>query len=203
MKIPGFSFWMGSSMIRFRCIWIQIILSCSFCLLVMVALTGWTKTLAFGQQRDQTDQTTALAKSKRNSVHLYFSDRQMRFLSAEKRELVCASDDVALGRCILEALIQGPQKGLIKTLPPHTELRAFYLTGDGTAYADFNDALSRNHPGGVRSELFTIFAIVNSLTLNLSNINRVQILIDGRQSETLSGHVSIADPIKANILLIR
>lgn len=136
-------------------------------------------------------------------IHLYFSDRQMQFLFAEKRNLFCAQDEVSLGRCILTALLEGPKRGLVQTLPKGSKLKAFYITDDGTAYADFNDALARNHSGGARSELLTVFSIVNSLTLNLTKINRVQLLIDGRQHETLAGHIAISDPFKANILLIR
>jgi spore germination protein GerM len=127
----------------------------------------------------------------------------MGFLVAEKRNLVCATDNVSLGRCILAGLMRGSQKGLVDTLPQGTQLKAFYVTGDGTAYVDFNEVLGSNLPGGVRSELFAVFSIVNSLTLNLPDVNRVQILIDGRQKETLAGHVAISDPFKANILLIK
>lgn len=169
---------------------------------VLLIVVGWTPPMALGQRTDLNDDTKSTL-SQRRTVHLYFSDRQMRFLLAEKRELLCDVDDLSLGQCILSALIYGPKSRLISTIPKGTELKAFFITDDGTAFVDFNDAISRNHPGGVRSELFTIYAIVNSLTLNLSNVNRVQILIDGHTQETLAGHIALSDPFKANILLIR
>lgn len=171
-------------------------------ILLSVASMGLLRIPAFGQEREQSDDRVS-TPLKRRAVHLYFSDRPMQYLMAEKRELLCAEDDISVGRCILYALIEGPQRGLVQTLPTGTELEAFFIADDGTAYVNFNDAVSRNHPGGVRSELFTIFTVVNSLALNLSEVNRVQILIGGRQSETLAGHIAISDPFKANILLIR
>jgi spore germination protein GerM len=169
---------------------------------VLLMVMGWSPPTAMGQRADLNDDTKSTL-SQRRTVHLYFSDRQMRFLLAEKRELLCDVDDLSLGQCILSALIEGPKSRLVSTLPKGTELKAFFITDDGTAVVDFNDAISRNHPGGVHSELFTVYAIVNSLTLNLSNVNRVQILIDGHTQETLAGHSTLSDPFKANILLIR
>lgn len=190
-------------MFRFRCISKDNRINKPFWVLLMMAFTGWPLIVASGQASDQIGKQTVAVNSKRKAVHLYFSDRQMRHLAAENRDLICAVDDVSLGRCIVAALIQGPRKEMIKTLPQGTELKAFFVTDDGTAYVDFNKELSRNHPGGARSELFTIFSIVNTLTLNLSKVHRVQILIGGRQHETLAGHIDISDPFKANILLIR
>ena len=169
---------------------------------VLLIVVGWIEPTALGQRADLNNDTKS-ALSQRRTVHLYFSDRQMRFLLAEKRELLCDVDDLSIGQCILLALIEGPKSRLVGTLPKGTELKAFFITDDGTAIVDFNDAISRNHPGGVRSELFTVYAIVNSLTLNLSNVNRVQILLDGHAQETLAGHIALSDPFKANILLIR
>ncbi len=168
----------------------------------VLILSIWQPALVCGQKAFD-EQSSGVSFPQRKAVHLYFADTQMRFLTAEQRELVCALDDVSLGRCILTALIEGPRRRETKVIPSGTELNAFYVTEEGTAYVDFNDVLSRNHPGGTRSELLTIFAIVNSLTLNLAKVNRVQILIDGRQQETLAGHVAISDYFKANILLIR
>ncbi len=170
--------------------------------LSMLILSVWQPLSALGQ-KDFDEKKNGANLPQRKTVHLYFADGQMHFLTAEQRELVCAPDDVSLGRCILTALIEGPRREDGKIIPKGAELNAFYLTEEGTAYVDFNDALSRNHPGGVRSELLTIFAIVNSLALNLSRVNRVQILIDGREQETLAGHVALSDHFKANILLIR
>lgn len=174
-----------------------------FFMVLMMILLGMTQRWAWGQE-SESDKKVSSALSERSAVHLYFSDPEMRFLTAEKRELLCDSDDdVSLGKCILNALLEGSRRGLLQVLPQGTELKAFFITADGTAYVNFNDAVGRNHPGGGRSELFTVFAVVNSLTLNLADVNRVQILIEGRQPETLAGHIAISNPFKANILLIR
>ena len=45
--------------------------------------------------------------------------------------------------------------------------------------------------------------MVNSLVLNVPQIDRVQLLIDGNQAPTLAGHIDLQIPVKADMLLIR
>jgi hypothetical protein len=142
-------------------------------------------------------------KTEKSTVHLYFSDRENAFLIAEQRELIHAADPADLGKSIIEALIEGPKKGLTRTLPAETIIRAFYITGDATAYVDIANSVKEQHPGGCKSELISIYSIVNSLILNLSNVDAVKILVGGRESLSLAGHVDLRFAFKANMLLIR
>ena len=136
-------------------------------------------------------------------VHLYFSDKENSFLSAEQRTLLYSKDVVEFGKTILEALIQGPREGLMRTIPSATTLHSLYVTQDGTAYVDLAATIKDAHPGGVHSEQMTIFSIVNSLILNIPEIDAVKILIDGSESVTLAGHIDLRFPFRANMLLIR
>jgi spore germination protein GerM len=142
--------------------------------------------------------------SEKTSVQLYFANREKAFLSAENREFFHAKDPERFGRDIMNALIKGPQQSdFISTIPKDTALRAFYIAEDGTAYADFTEAVSANHPGGSESELMTIYSIVNSLILNIPEISSVKILVEGKESVTLAGHIDLRFPFKANMLLVR
>jgi len=105
---------------------------------------------------------------------------------------------------IIKALIQGPcNKELMQTIPAGTALNALYVTPDATCYVDLGSAIYENHPGGCKSELLTIYSIVNSLVLNLSNIDAAKILIEGHETLTLAGHVNTQSAFNANMLLIR
>ena len=148
-------------------------------------------------------QDSGAEQTRKIAVHLYFSDRENGFLKSEERVLVHPNDPASLGRNIIEALIRGPQVGLAETIPAGTSLKALYLTQSGTAYIDMSPEIREAHPGGIESELITIYSMVNSLVLNISEINSVKILIDGSESLTLAGHVDLGSPFKANMLLIR
>ncbi len=137
------------------------------------------------------------------AAHLYFADRYSSFLTSELRVMHQPDNPVEFGRAIVEALINGPQKGLIRTIPVGTELRAIYIDSNKVAYIDLSEAVKKKHPGGINSELLTIYSVVNSLILNVSEIKRVKILIDGNEAPTLAGHIDLQFPFKAYMLLIR
>ena len=108
-----------------------------------------------------------------------------------------------IAHVITEALFNGPQEGLIPTVPPGTELRGLFVTDDGIAHVDISETVTTHHPGGAKTELLTIYSIVNSLVLNIPEIDAVKILIGGREAMTLAGHIDLRFPLKANMLLVR
>ncbi len=154
-------------------------------------------------QFNQNVQTSDIQNSNKSVVYLYFSDKNNSFLTAEERALLHSDNPAEFGKIIIEALIDGPRKGLMRTIPTGTTLKALYVTQDGTAYVDISNTIKNSHPGGIRSELFTIFSIVNSLILNIPKLDAVKILIGGNESMTLAGHIDLRFPFKANMLLIR
>jgi len=135
-------------------------------------------------------------------VYLYFSDNKNQYLLGEERFGMGSDDPVLFCRQIVEALIKGPHSDLVGTIPPATEIRAVYID-EKTAYADFTREIGTSHPGGIFSELMTIYSIVNTLVLNVDEVDQVKILIGGQEAETLSGHIDIRFPLNADMLLIR
>ncbi len=141
--------------------------------------------------------------SHKGDVHLYFSMDHDNFLVAEPRPLAQPDDDAAKALVILRALIDGSRKGFIRTVPAQTGVNAVYVTADKTAYVDLSAEVTEQHPGGVQTELLTVYSIVNSLVLNIEAVEQVKILIDGRDTETLAGHLNLRSPLKADMLLVR
>lgn len=177
-----------------------------FVFVVAVLLLGVLLFFLPTEKRDGTEQRSQVASLEDREavvVHLYFAERSNSFLSAEERMLQNPDDPILFGRMIVEALIRGPDSGLMRTVPKETLLRAFYITADGTAYTDFSTEIKDKHPGGAGSELMTIFSIVNSLVLNVGEIKTVRLLVGGREMDTLAGHIDIRKPFKADMLLIR
>jgi spore germination protein GerM len=112
-------------------------------------------------------------------------------------------DPAMLGRRLIEDLIEGSTEGNRATIPKGTQLRAFFLLDDGMAVVDFNPQFRENHPGSCRMEQLTLFSVVNSLILNVPEIRQVKILIDGAEAQTLAGHLCLAYPLTADMLLTR
>jgi hypothetical protein len=164
-----------------------------------------------GQRRESARQTPTAtaypvypaADTMRRTVHLYFSGPDHSCLTAETRELNDPGNPAELGKSIVQALIDGPRETSGRTLPASTVVRDVYVTDNGTAYVDFEGGVVEDHPGGVQMEFISIYSVVNSLVLNLEEISAVKLLIGGRESETLVGHIDLRFPFKANILLIK
>ena len=63
--------------------------------------------------------------------------------------------------------------------------------------------MSTAHPGGSLTELLTVYAIVNAVTANLPAIQRVQLLVDGKEVDTIAGHVDVRRPLTRDTTLVR
>jgi spore germination protein GerM len=132
----------------------------------------------------------------------YVAEDGNRLVGAD-REVVYAEGPVDQARRLMEALVAPVEKPLLQAIPADTKLRTLFITDTGDAYVDFSPELSSKHPGGSLSELLTVYAIVNTLTVNLPAIVRVQILVDGKEVDTLAGHVDLRRPLVKNLTWTR
>jgi hypothetical protein len=138
------------------------------------------------------------------TVNLYFADPVRFALLAEPRQLARPETPVDLGRAIVRELTAGPEnKHLERTLPAGDIIRTFFIAADKTAYIDLNRDMWPRYPGGVQTDMLAVYSIVNSLVLNMAEIDAVQILSHGRDKLPAQGHLDLHYPLKANILLIR
>ena len=130
----------------------------------------------------------------------YVSDDGTRLTSVEREVLFAEGAEQA--REIVNAQIAPVAGPLVSAVPPGTSLRAVYITGRGDAYVDLSGEAVTAHPGGTLNELLTVYTIVDALTVNLPAVQSVQILIDGREVETLAGHVDLRQPLAKNLRLV-
>jgi hypothetical protein len=56
-------------------------------------------------------------------------------------------------------------------------------------------------PGGSRSELHTVYSVVNSVIANFPAVRRVQILLEDQMVFSLGGHVDLSRPLPADMTL--
>jgi hypothetical protein len=122
----------------------------------------------------------------------------LRLLPAES-EVSFGEGTVEQGRQLLLALLQPAPEGTVSVIPNGTTLRGIYLSPQGIAFVDFSREASRAHPGGSLEEIFTVYSVVNTLTDNLPAITAVQLLVDGRQVDTLAGHVDVRRPLAKDL----
>jgi hypothetical protein len=106
-------------------------------------------------------------------------------------DLQLAADPTVRSKQVLHALISSPPTAAQRTLPADTLLLAFYVLPDGTAIADFSDALSTETPSGILSEALAVNSIARTLEANVPSLRRLKILIHGQEVDTLAGHADL------------
>jgi len=136
-----------------------------------------------------------------HTVTLYFIVQTPTefFLQPVERRVKKGPDPLATA---IWELIKGPEEEtrLLPVLPPETKLRNLTVE-DGLAVVDLSREATRLNVGA-RGEELVVGAIVNTLT-EFPMVDRVQILIEGKEAETLAGHVDISEPLRRNVGLIR
>lgn len=146
----------------------------------------------------------ASAVGPRISATLYFVAEDGVSLVGVAHDVPLGATPVAQARALVEAqLAADPVAPLMRAVPKDVTVRGVFLPGRDDAYVDLDGAFVKALPGGSHNELLAAFAIVSVLTTNLSPVARVQILIDGREVETLAGHVDLREPLRKNEGLIR
>lgn len=106
-------------------------------------------------------------------------------------ELPLSADPVKRGRQVLDALIANPESANKRTLPADATVLGFYILPDGTAIADFSDALASETPSGILSEELAVNSIARTLENNVPTLRRLKILIHGQEADTLAGHLDL------------
>lgn len=135
-------------------------------------------------------------------INIYFVSEDGEGLHAEKRLAKKGAPQDEMKEA-LDMLIKGPmERGLGSAIPAGVKLKGLRLKGD-TATADFSVEMIKNHPGGSTYEILTIYSVVNTVTLNFPQVKEVMILVDGKKTETIAGHIDTTVPFTADRSLIK
>jgi spore germination protein GerM len=134
---------------------------------------------------------------------LYYASSDGRALVPVRRDVPAATSVVDQGRQILTVQLQDAPQPYVQVVPKGTKLRAFYVTERGDAFVDLSGDVVSAHPGGSLTELLTVYAIVNTVTSNLPTVQRVQLLVEGKEVDTIAGHVDVRRPLERDVTLVR
>jgi spore germination protein GerM len=130
-------------------------------------------------------------------LNIWFASHQEDALVAERHRVPANPTPSERAKASLRELIAGPKGDALRTVSAEVTIRELFIDDQGTAYVDFSEALSQTHPGGPWAEMLTLRSILQTLLANVTEIKRLQILIEGREVETLTGHLDIRRPLDA------
>ena len=129
-------------------------------------------------------------------LKLYFANETGDSLVEENRRNVVYNSNISLEKLVVEKLVQGPMtQGAYPTINPTTKIVSVTVK-DGTCYVNLsNEFLSQ--PYNVASDV-TIYSITNSL-VELSNVNRVQISVNGETNISSRENMSLNNVFERNL----
>jgi hypothetical protein len=134
---------------------------------------------------------------------LYFASEDGLHLVATERDVPLAEGAVAQARSILEAQLSADAPApFVATIPKGALLRGIFVSERNEVFVDLDPVIRTAHPGGTLQELMTVYTIVNAVLTNLPELQEVQILIGGREADTLAGHVDLRRPLRKNDLIV-
>jgi len=136
-------------------------------------------------------------------AHLFYVADDGTRLTEVERDVAFGEGTVEQARQIIEAQIAPSAEPLVSAVPPGTKLRTIFVTEKGEAFVDFSSELVTRHSGGSTDEALTVYTIVDALTANLPAVTAVQLLVDGKQVETLAGHVDLRRPLARNLTWVQ
>jgi hypothetical protein len=117
-------------------------------------------------------------------------------LGSSGRELATETDEVPYSPSL-----QQQAKEVIRLLlrrsgaiPRGVQLRELFITSQGVAYLDLSQEVVSNHPGGSSAEELTVFSLTQTLIANFPSVKTAKILVEGREIQTLAGHLDLTIP---------
>jgi spore germination protein GerM len=143
------------------------------------------------------------APARKITATLYYVSDDGLALVGVQREVPFGEGVLEQARQIVDAQLTTAPPPLVSAIPQGATLRSLYLTDKGDAFVDLSAEARTMHTGGALDELFTVYSIVNALTTNLPAITRVQILVDGKEVDTLAGHVDLRHPLQKNMKWVK
>jgi hypothetical protein len=138
---------------------------------------------------------TAAGDVRRLVATLYYVSADGASLVGAAREIPFGASPIDQARNIVAAQLEAAPSGQVSAIPTGVTMRGLYITPRGDAYVDLSREIITGHPGGSLNESLTVYALVNALTQNVREITAVQILVDGRQIDTLAGHIDLRQPL--------
>jgi spore germination protein GerM len=156
------------------------------------------------RMRGNAAQTEAVVSEKRavappvtgptEPVTLYVADDQSGTLRPQSARIPLPEGRQQRAEELLRALVGiYVQKNSPHVLAAEAEVREVYIVDPGLAVIDINSAFVEGHRSGILVEELTVASLVETLAGNIPGINRVRILVDGKQRATLAGHADVSD----------
>ena len=128
------------------------------------------------------------------NVKVYYPDDSgMKLVEVEREVLVDDATDKYTAA--VESLLEEPtEDNLTKIFPNNAAIRSVTVE-NGLAIVDLDGSFLKSFVGGSTGEELLVGSVVDTLT-NFPEVKHVKFLVDGKEIETLSGHMDLSTPLE-------
>lgn len=127
-------------------------------------------------------------------------------LIMEERRVKRQASIPAIAWAIVEEFLKGPSNmaNMGKSdVPMGTKLLGIYSGSDGILYVDLSDEFRRNFQGDALTEFLLLKGIYESIISNVTGIDDVKVIIEGKEIESIGGHILALYPLKNELTEVR
>lgn len=117
-------------------------------------------------------------------------------LLMEERRQPRRTDQLSIAEAVVEEFLKGPVNSVMSAIPRDSSLLGIYKDTDKILYIDLSDEFRRNFQGDAYTEFLLLKGLYESLISNTPDIQNVKVLIEGKEIETLGGHLYLLYPLK-------
>lgn len=122
-------------------------------------------------------------------------------LQQEERKIQRRIGQIAIAEATIEEFLKGPAAQASSLIPKDVSLIGVYKGADMILYVNLSDEFRRNFQGDALTEFLILKGLYESIISNIEDIHDLKILIEGKEVETLGGHLYLLYPLK-NIVSI-
>ncbi|QDR79578.1 GerMN domain-containing protein [Sporomusa termitida] len=151
------------------------------------------------QEKTPVQPETNTAASRTMQLVIYHATKDAMLLVPEVHKVPVNSQPARTAIELLQAGTKDP--ALVSVMPAGTKMKNLTVK-DHVAYVDFDDKLIKKNVGGSASETLLVGAIVNTLT-EFPDIHKVQILVEGKKINTITGHMDTSEPLSRSEKIIK
>ncbi len=127
-------------------------------------------------------------------VTLFVADDSDGSLNKREISIALPQEPGQRAREILHALMDVYQeRSSPHPLPNGADVKDVFLLNNRTAVIDTTAAFANGHRSGIMVEELTLASVAQTLAANIPGITQIKLLVDGRERETLAGHVDLME----------
>lgn len=117
-------------------------------------------------------------------------------LQQEERKIQRRISEIAIAEATIEEFLKGPAAQPSSLIPKDVSLIGVYKGADMILYVNLSDEFRRNFQGDALTEFLILKGLYESIISNVEDIHDLKILIEGKEVETLGGHLYLLYPLK-------